>query len=705
MAEASSTAQDRRPQHVAAFGFFLQLASFGTLTGVAFWSQSDAMATVARFMVIGLPIWAVLYLIFNQIRRVRTEQLESAELKRSQDASGASPIFELDDENLLVEQNKLRWMIVWFLPGVTVLLFAFLLIGHLVGWSWSLASLFEGPGAELSLRRTLQPTLMMWFVVGVGFLSFLYARYTIALAKLQNWALLRAGASCMVGNAIICLFFALSLMAGTTIAWAEPVFAYIIRWLLFMVGIEFAVNFILDFYRPHVADQVRRPSFDSRLLGLLSEPGGIAKSIAESVNYQFGFEVSSTWFYQLMQRWLFPILVATMVTVISLTSIVVVDADEQVVIERFGQLIQADEPVLESGLHFKLPWPIDKAYRAPVRRIHEMVIGEADEHDDEDPRKAILWTEKHDYVPELMLLVASKEAGEDRGQRAADAHDEVSKSVAVALLKVSIPIEYRIRDLRQFLYKYHDPEKIMEGIAYQYLQDYAASVDIDELMGPGRTAFNHALHERIQQRLDEQEVGIEVVFVGIRGAHPPAEKQVAAAFQYVVSARSAMASIINAAQGEARRILTEVAGTQSRAEELDAAIRRVDKLLAAKDADKTELAKRLSEADDLLLGNSEKGISRTGGEAAAMISEAKARSSDEISIAASKALAFNTEVAAFKAAPELYRARKVLEIYGDLDTVRKYLVIGDATNVNIVYETKQEGSLDRVLAEGLDGSK
>ena len=705
MVEISSTAHDRRPQHVAAFGFLMQLASFGTLTGVAIWSDSDAMCAVARFMVIGLPIWAVLYLIFNQFRRVRTEQLESAELKRSQEASGATPIFELDDENLLVEQNKLHWMVGWFLPGVTVLLAAYLLIGHFVGWSWSLASVFDSSASESPLKRTQQPTLMMWFVVGVGFLSFLYARYTIALAKLQNWALLRAGASCMVGNSIICFIFAVSLMAGSTIDWAEPVFAYLIRWLLFIVGIEFTANFILDFYRPHVADQVRRPSFDSRLLGLLSEPGGIAKSIAEAVNYQFGFEVSSTWFYQLLQRWLFPIMVATIITVVLLTSVVVVDADEQVVVERFGQLVQNEEPVLEPGLHFKLPWPIDKAYRAPVRRVHEMVIGEADEHDDEDPRKAILWTEKHDYVPELMLLVASREAGEDQGQTDDAPNDEGSKSVAVALLKVSIPIEYRIRDLRQFLYRYHDPEKIMEGIAYQYLQDYAASVDIDELMGPGRAAFNIALRDRIQQRLDEQEVGIEVAFVGIRGAHPPAEDQVAAAFQDVVSARSAMSSIINAAEGEARRILTEVAGTQGRAEKLDAAIRRVDELLAATDADKGELARRLQEADDLLLGNPGKGIRRTGGEAAAMISEAKARSSDQISEAASKALAFNTEVAAYKAAPELYKERKALEVYQDLDMVRKYLIIGDATNVNIVYETSKEGSLDRVLAEGLDGSK
>ena len=387
---------DRRAQHVAALGLVLQAAAFGTVLGVSIWSKSDAIAAVARCMLAGLPIWFVLFLVFKQLRRVGTEELETAELRRARAEGDSESIFELDDEALLLEQNRLRWMVRWFLPSTTVLVLLLLLAGHFVGWGWT----FDQAFAPDSLRRTQQPHLVMWFIVGIGFLCFLYARYVIALSRIPNWRMLRAGASCMAGNALVCLGLVIALMAATNVAWAEPLFAYVVRVALIVVGIEFIANFILDFYRPRTPGIVPRPSFDSRLLGLISEPGGITKSIADAVNYQFGFEVSSTWFYQLLQRWIFPITVVTFVAVLALTGVVIVDADEQVVIERFGNPMGKPAHVLEPGLHFKWPYPVDVVHRAPVKRVQELVIGEAAEKDDEDPRKAILWTEAHDYVPE-----------------------------------------------------------------------------------------------------------------------------------------------------------------------------------------------------------------------------------------------------------------------------------------------------------------
>ena len=62
--------------------------------------------------------------------------------------------------------------------------------------------------------------------------------------------------------------------------------------------------------------------------------------------------------------------------------------------------------------------------------------------------------------------------------------------------------------------------------------------------------------------------------------------------------------------------------------------------------------------------------------------------------------AFGTEVAAYQAAPRLYKHRKTLEVYEGLANVRKYLVVGDTSNVIIQYETAKEAGLDQVLSEG-----
>ncbi len=694
----SSPAGDRRAQHVALAGFVLQVAAFTLLLCLSIWQESHVLGALCRFLFAGVPIWLVLYLTLNQVRRVTVESLETQEIRRAQEAGTSQAIFELDDEALLLEQNRLRWMARWLLPACTVVVSVYLLAGNLgVFWGWSLDQVFD---AQV-LKRTGQPTLMMWFAVGLGFLCYLYARYVLALAQLPGWRLLRGGAAFMAGSALACLLVAIALMATATIEWAEPVAAYIVRIGLVVFGIELAVNFILDMYRPHTPGELPRPAFDSRLLGMVAEPGGIAKSIAEAVNYQFGFQVSSTWLYQLLQRWMFPIVVAALAAVLSLTSVVFVDADEQVIIERFGRLAGDRAAVLSPGLHFKWPYPVDITYRAPVKRISEVVIGEATEDDHEHAHEAVVWTEEHEFVPELMLLVASPKLKGLSSQGPEPASPDLAgtrgtEGVAVSLLMVSVPIEYRIKDLSRYLYTYVDPERLLEAVAYEYLSDYAASVDIDELIGPGRAKFNSELKGRLQARLDKLDVGIEIVFCGIRGAHPPAKSNVAAAFQGVVSAETSMAALIHAADGEARRILITLAGTEERAIDLDEAIRARDALTPGS----PQWKEKEQRVQDLLMGNSGADLAPISGEAAVRIATAKAEASERISREAAKVATFGTEVAAYQAAPRLYKHRKTLEVFRNLTNVRKYLIVGDTSNVIIEYETAKEAGLDQVLSEG-----
>ena len=693
----TTIAGDRRAQHLALAGFSLQLAAFVLLLGLALWQESPLGTTLARFLLPGIPIWFVMYLVLGQIRRVGLEALETKEIKRAQDAGNTQALFEVDNESLLLEQNRLTWMIRWLLPGCTVVVTLILLLGHFIAWPWSLEEAFD----PTVLKRTAEPMVVMSFVIGVAFVCFLFARSVLALARLPGWRLLRAGAVFLVGAAMACVLVALSLMATQSYAWAEPATAYLIRVVLIVLGFEMAVNLVLDMYRPRLPGEFPRPAFDSRLLGLISEPGGMAKSIAEAFNYQFGFQVSSTWFYQLLQRWLLPITGLGVAVILLLTSVVIVDADEQLVVERFGRINAVEDSVLDPGLHFKWPFPIDIVHRVPVKRIGELVIGEPGDDDHGHEHEAILWTESHEFVSEMMLLVASpKLEGMNRGGGFAGFQRggaPVSESVAVSLLMVSVPIEYRVKDLLRYLYTYDDPEKLMEVIASQYLSDYAASVDIDELIGPGREAFNEKLQAKLQDRLDELDSGIEVVFCGLRGAHPPAKDNVAASFQAVVSARTSMTTIINAADGEALRILTSLAGTQQRAFELDEAIRVRDAL----SSDSKDYAAAKDRVEALLAGDVKKGVAPISGEAAAMIADARADASVQMSRAAAKSLTFGTQVAAYTAAPQLYKHRKWLEIYDQLQDTRKYLIVGDRSNVIIEYETAKEAGLDEVLSEGV----
>jgi regulator of protease activity HflC (stomatin/prohibitin superfamily) len=338
-----------------------------------------------------------------------------------------------------------------------------------------------------------------------------------------------------------------------------------------------------------------------------------------------------------------------------------------------------------------------------VKRVHELVIGESTQADDEDPHKAILWTEAHDYVPEMMLLVASPRRTElssvPMPPAEGDGSRSASQSVAVSLVMISVPIEYRIKDVKKYLYEYSEPEKLMESVAYRFLSDYGAGIDLDELMGPGRDALNRQLKEELQKQLDEYETGIEIVFAGIRGAHPPSKDGVAEAFLRVITSETQKNATINAARGVARTILTKVAGTESRAIELDQAIRERDALQSDVKSDPQALAEAQARVNDLLMGNPEKGIPPLSGEAAAMMARARAYASGLVAEAATKVSAFKTDVVAYQTAPQLFKQRRWMGIWSDLDSVRKYLIVGDPANVIIEYETEQAGGLDQVLTD------
>ncbi|MCB9850063.1 MAG: hypothetical protein H6817_05100 [Phycisphaerales bacterium] len=699
MTETASS-PDRRAQLTAVLGAIFQVVFFAVLAIVGALNRSDAVVAAAIWMLGGVFIWPVLALVYGQRKRTLDERRETEELKRSHDTAGTTALFDVEDEAYLIQRRRLNWMFRWLLPAAVVLLAAYHLIGTFVGWNWAWGISLR----DASWRLTQNRGVTMTFVGGVGFLAFLFSRYTAGMARLRGWRMLRSGASYLAGNALACLIVLIAIgIQSADFPIAEAVAAYAIRIALFVLGIEFVVNFVLDFYRPRTAGEESRPAFDSRLLALITEPGGIARSLADAINYQFGFEVSSTWFYQLLKRALLPMLAFGVIVLFALSSVVIIDADEQAVIERFGRRLQGPGEVLTPGIYLKYPWPIDIAYTDRVNQIHTFTVGEAPTKegdqwelvDGKKRLKPILWGEKHEFNSELMLVLAS--AAHDTGdaiKRTDTASAAEDKTTAAALLMISVDIQYRVKDLHGYLYEYVHPEKVVEGLAYQVLTNFAAGVTENQFLGPGRTEVNRILKDLLQKRIDEQDLGIEIVFIALQEAHP--NDEVAKSYQEVVKAEIAKEAAIENANKEANTILTEVVGSRSRALELDAAIVERDRV--AQDAQSTADAKSAADEKvrDLLLGNRAKGISPTGGESAKKIAEATGGVLAEVTQAKRDKALFNAELVAYQAAPDLYEMRKYLEMLDRATSlIRKYvIVVNPDKHVIIEYEKEEKGTIE-----------
>ena len=698
----SDRSKDRRAQIAALAGLVIQVLMWVMLliVGVRGEFDSPAIRSEAVHLQFGIYIWLALFLMYTQRRRAGIERLETEELKRTREATQDTGIFDLEDETMLVQRRRLNWMYRWFLPAVALLLATGQIIS--AGWWWATAPPIKDP----SWTACQNPQFALPFVVGATFFCFLYSRYASGMARRQEWRLLRSASSYIAGNAFLSLVAVVGMaLLIYDVPYAEPAVTYVIRLGMLILGIEFLLNFVLDFYRPRVVGEEVRPAFDSRLLGLISEPGGIARSIQEAINYQFGFEVSKTWFYQLLKRSLMPLTLFAVLVLIALSGVEIVDVDERAFVERFGKVVQSPDAPLDPGLHFTYPWPVDSVQRARVGQVRRMTVGEAKKLKEEDTElDAVLWTGKHDYLPELMLLLAApqltdlNEGSSPDGAVGDDDHRHgEGRSVAVSLIMASVDLEYRISDLHKHLYKYVDTEAVMENVAYQVLADHAASIDVTSFMSFERERISSTLGTLLQQRFNELDLdlGVKLTFVGLQNAHPPTEDEVAKTFQDVIGAKSRKEATIQSAIGEAERMLTQVAGSRQRALELDKAIREMDRLSEDPNANADTLAAARARIDELMLGDVAQNIPSMSGDAAAEIAEARAEVSKLVSTAESKERVFRNELIAYQATPRLYRMRRYLEVLQDnLKSVRKILNTTQNTTLVVIVEMEKKSEFD-----------
>lgn len=657
------------------------------------WSDSEAVRALTQMTGVGILIWLTILLVYHQRVLVQEEAFETNQLRKEREAglvSGA--VFDVEDEALLLARRRLRWMYRWVLPISAVLIITALACSTLLAWNWGLTK----PISDIEGRPIQHAELLVWFLGGAAFLCFLLSRYAVGMARQPEWQMLRAGATYLMGMtlgtvAIVAVLGAM-LLSEQANPWVLPeqVLAYVLRYLMLALAVEFALNLVLDFYRPRSPDEEPRPAFDSRLLGLFTEPGGIAKSIAEAINYQFGFEVSSTWFYQLIARSTVPLMGFCILCLLGASCFVFVGQEERVIVERFGRRL---EPDIEAGLHVKLPWPIDRAYRVGIGRIHDLHVGVKTEEDPASRKtnELILWTNEHSQEPHLVVLVATPKlaefmAGEGSATQPATAESEpqtrpagsrrqvdAGEAVSVSQLRVAPQLEYRIRDAYHWLTSYREPAKMLEAIARREIVRYFASVDVAGVLGSQRGAIEKALWARVQQATDQAGLNVDVMYLGLQGVHPPVEA--AEAFEDVIGAEQRKTATVNSARVDYNKKLSEVAGDVSRAEQLDTAIRNANRLMSDAEVSPSDAEAARRQRDTLFFGDRSQGIRPAGGEASSRIAEARAKRWKLENEAHAQATTFKQEMGLRQVAPKVYAMRRYLAAMADaVQGIRKYVI-------------------------------
>ena len=661
------TESSKRPEHIALVSLILSVLFFGIAFFLGRWSGIFAISAVGWFLLSVALIWFVLCIQFHQRSLAEQEKLDMSLLAKDEKAS---TIFQAKTERTAlfsVAQRRLEIIEKWFIPIFSALIAIYQIV---IG----LFLLNTLRAAEVEDLR--QPLLCAIFMAAIAFISFLLSRYATGMSAQMQWKPLKAGGSSMLGAALLCFALAivLALVHLFSFDFLLEIISIVILVILVVLGAETALNLVMDIYRPRLKGQYSRSAFDSRLLGVINEPGGILRSAADAIDYQFGFQVSQTWFYKLLEQAIVPLILFGAVTLYLLSCIVVVGPDEEAIIEYFGNPVNDVNDIrhVGPGLTFKLPWPVEIAYKYPTKRISEIGIGYVvkDEAGEKERPRPKLWGLQH-YDEEYKLLVASEQSDMDSS----------AETVPVSLVIAAVPVQYRIKDLYSFIYNNNEPEKLLESICYRELTRFAASAKIEveqeseteqSLLGTGRAEAAKTLTERIQAAADEMGLGVEIVFLGLQGVHPPPE--LAPDYQKVIGAIQKKQKRILDAEAERIKALSTKVGSVQKANELHNLASRYGQAQQSDNIGEIDkIGKQLDNA-----------FEQTRGDIFKTLREAKTYAFEKETLAEATGQRFADQLKAFRAAPEIYLREQWLAMYEKaLENTRKYVVVADQNDTQV----------------------
>jgi len=711
----------QRATRVAALGLALQLVIGLTLFLFGLLANDTATLHAGLYALPGILVWLSLIVVFNQHKLERLEALESDELQQ-QRITGVGSAFEGEGATFQVAARRLNLMHKWLMPIMSWLLI-FLLAG--------LATLrllwfdrLENPDAAATIGEfeTIAAAARGW-ALGVFLLlavsSFIFSRFVAGMAKQPAWQNLRGGAGYMVGNAMVILAVA----AGITFTYFEK--TGVIEWvawliLLFMLiyAGETLLNFILNLYRPRRPGEVPRPAFDSRLLSLLSAPDSIVRSINEAINYQFGFDIASSWGYQLLLRAAWKLTAVAAIVLIVLNSIVIVEPHQQAVRLRGGEIVGH---VHTAGLLFKLPWPFETAEVYDVSRVHELPLTAKRREFEATRNDPVFWPDafpQQNLGIEPFLVRTTQQTGVEAQrmrEQAAEAEEamgalgegdapQAEGAVAelagrYALIEGEFALSYRIRDdvgegLRKYLSFSSDHvgrrqtlqmrERALKSLALRELTDFLSKQDLDRVVSDRRVAVLGEARERIQGVFDAHETGVEVVAVTNAWIRPAGEA--AERFELVSYNRVAEKKQIAEAQRRANASLIQTAGSIENAERILASILEFEAIERDPQADSAAI-----EANQVAL---EQAMMAGGGDAAAIITTARADLWSKVLLADQRLAMFRGRLAPYHAGPDIYRQFLFMDTLATvLEPARKYFIGIDPAKFTFDIEMREGDSM------------
>lgn len=220
-----------------------------------------------------------------------------------------------------------------------------------------------------------------------------------------------------------------------------------------------------------------------------------------------------------------------------------IEEQEEAVVVTLGEA----KAVSEKGLHFKIP------LLQQVRKVDTTIQGFPIGYD-----------------------ITTKETVDD---------EAVMITSDYNFINVNFFVEYRISDPVKYLYASDNPEGILKNIAQSCIRTVIGSYDVDSVLTTGKAEIQAAIKQMILDKLENQDIGLDLVNITIQDSEPPT-KEIMQAFKAVETAKQGKDTALNnankyrneklpAAKAQADEIVQDAeAQKQTRINEAEAQVAR-----------------------------------------------------------------------------------------------------------------------------------
>ena len=179
-----------------------------------------------------------------------------------------------------------------------------------------------------------------------------------------------------------------------------------------------------------------------------------------------------------------------------------IQEQEQAVLITFGQ----PKAVQDTGLHFK--FPLVQSVEKVNTTIQGFPIGYTTGENESVMDESVMITKDYNFI------------------------------------NVDFFVEYRISEPVQYLYESKEPESILRNISQSCIRTVIGSYGVDDVLTTGKGEIQAKIKEMITEKMEAQDVGIQLVNITIQDSEPPTV-EVMQAFKMVETAKQGKETALN----------------------------------------------------------------------------------------------------------------------------------------------------------------